>query len=198
MCVSSTAWQRHRRSVAPARARRCPNPTAFVGLAVCLPLQALSQNIAEAYYRLEPFLRSAVRTFVRDHLAAYAENEVRRPASLPHLCLHDVAMRTPAAPPGHCQQWLAVLLRVRVIHQDGKALLASTHSSPLPNSPSPCNRTAPTSPSGCPSTGWARTQSCATCAPRASASSASLWAPSPAPPTCGRSCSRAPSAAWNA
>ncbi|PSC76526.1 DNA replication licensing factor Mcm6 [Micractinium conductrix] len=37
--------------------------------------QALSQNIAEAYYRLEPFLRSAVRTFVRDHLAAYAENE---------------------------------------------------------------------------------------------------------------------------
>ena len=38
-------------------------------------LQSLAQNIAEAYYRLEPFLRAAVRTFVRQHLDTFAENE---------------------------------------------------------------------------------------------------------------------------
>lgn len=37
--------------------------------------QSLCENIAEAYYRLEPFLRSAVRSFVRQHLDTYAENE---------------------------------------------------------------------------------------------------------------------------
>ncbi len=38
-------------------------------------MQSLAQNIAEAYYRLEPFLRAAVRTFVRQHLDTFAENE---------------------------------------------------------------------------------------------------------------------------
>lgn len=38
-------------------------------------LQSLAQNIAEAYYRLEQFLRAAVRTFVRQHLDTFAENE---------------------------------------------------------------------------------------------------------------------------
>ncbi|KAL4448853.1 hypothetical protein ABPG77_007570 [Micractinium sp. CCAP 211/92] len=37
--------------------------------------QALAQNISEAFYRLEPFLRAAVRSFVRQHLDTYAENE---------------------------------------------------------------------------------------------------------------------------
>ena len=39
------------------------------------PPQSLSANISEAYYRLEPFLRTAVRAFVRHHLDAFAENE---------------------------------------------------------------------------------------------------------------------------
>lgn len=38
-------------------------------------MQSLAQNLAEAYYRLEPFLRAAVRTFVRQHLDTFAENE---------------------------------------------------------------------------------------------------------------------------
>lgn len=38
-------------------------------------LQSLAQNVAEAYYRLEPFLRAAVRSFVRQHLDTFAENE---------------------------------------------------------------------------------------------------------------------------
>lgn len=37
--------------------------------------QALAQNISEAFYRLEPFMRAAVRSFVRQHLDTYAENE---------------------------------------------------------------------------------------------------------------------------
>ena len=45
----------------PARLPRCP--------------QSLAANIAEAYYRLEPFLHAAVRAFVRQHLDTFAENE---------------------------------------------------------------------------------------------------------------------------
>ena len=37
--------------------------------------QSLAANITEAYYRLEPFLRAAVRSFVREHLDTFAENE---------------------------------------------------------------------------------------------------------------------------
>ncbi|EFN51204.1 hypothetical protein CHLNCDRAFT_28165, partial [Chlorella variabilis] len=37
--------------------------------------QSLAANIAEAYYRLEPFLHAAVRAFVRQHLDTFAENE---------------------------------------------------------------------------------------------------------------------------
>jgi DNA replicative helicase MCM subunit Mcm2 (Cdc46/Mcm family) len=39
------------------------------------PPQSLAANITEAYYRLEPFLRAAVRSFVREHLDTFAENE---------------------------------------------------------------------------------------------------------------------------
>lgn len=38
-------------------------------------MQALASDIAEAYYRMEPYLRSAVRDFVRQHLDTYAERE---------------------------------------------------------------------------------------------------------------------------
>lgn len=38
-------------------------------------LQSLAENIVEACYRLEPFLRAAVRNFVREHLDTYAEKE---------------------------------------------------------------------------------------------------------------------------
>ncbi|KAI3430537.1 hypothetical protein D9Q98_005130 [Chlorella vulgaris] len=37
--------------------------------------QSLAANIVEAYYRLEPFLRAAVASFVRQHLDTFAENE---------------------------------------------------------------------------------------------------------------------------
>lgn len=39
------------------------------------PAQSLAANIVEAYYRLEPFLRAAVASFVRQHLDTFAENE---------------------------------------------------------------------------------------------------------------------------
>lgn len=32
-------------------------------------------DVVEAYYRLEPFLRSAVHEFVREHLDTYAETD---------------------------------------------------------------------------------------------------------------------------
>lgn len=32
-------------------------------------------DVVEAYYRLEPYLREAVRDFVREHLDTYAETE---------------------------------------------------------------------------------------------------------------------------
>lgn len=37
--------------------------------------QSLAANVVEAYYRLEPFLRAAVASFVRQHLDTFAENE---------------------------------------------------------------------------------------------------------------------------
>lgn len=40
-----------------------------------LLLQSLAGNVIEAYYRLEPFLRSSVRNFVRQHLDTYAEKD---------------------------------------------------------------------------------------------------------------------------
>lgn len=59
--------------------RQCPRVIALTPSPPplpCCPLpQSLAQNIAEAYYRLEPFLRAAVRGFVRQHLDTFAENE---------------------------------------------------------------------------------------------------------------------------
>ena len=37
--------------------------------------QDLAKDIIDAYYRMEPFLRSAVRDFVREHLDTYAERD---------------------------------------------------------------------------------------------------------------------------
>lgn len=37
--------------------------------------QTLAVNVAEAYYRLEPFLKTALAAFVRQHLDTYAEQE---------------------------------------------------------------------------------------------------------------------------
>ncbi len=55
----------------------CPPITVLMAPAplAAAPSQALAQNISEAFYRLEPFLRAAVRSFVRQHLDTYAENE---------------------------------------------------------------------------------------------------------------------------
>lgn len=65
-------------SLAAARALpACTSPPTAAPAAAfaCCALQSLAQNIAEAYYRLEPFLRAAVRSFVRQHLDTFAENE---------------------------------------------------------------------------------------------------------------------------
>lgn len=42
---------------------------------VLLCSQNLANDIIDAYYRMEPYLRTAVRDFVRDHLDTYAEEE---------------------------------------------------------------------------------------------------------------------------
>jgi hypothetical protein len=42
-------------------------------------LQELSMEVVEAFYRLEPYLREAVRDFVRAHLDSYAETDEGEP-----------------------------------------------------------------------------------------------------------------------
>ena len=85
-CLRRCCRPAPRRARAAARRRSPPHQHAVARGSMaadrrarsCVPCplpQSLAQNIAEAYYRLEPFLRAAVRSFVRQHLDTFAENE---------------------------------------------------------------------------------------------------------------------------
>lgn len=63
------------------------SPPAAPRACVSIRAQELANNIADAYYRLEPFLRQALREFVRQvRRRRLRHHPCRRPASLNAVC----------------------------------------------------------------------------------------------------------------